>query len=280
MALYTIRSGATAHPEDSVLQLLTDLISEGGVRTMSTVTNDFKVTEKSGTADMSVDIAAGRFFVLEDANCYPVRNTATVNKTVTANSSGNPRKDAVVVYIDLSASPDTTASNVAKLAVVAGTPAASPVQPDDTAIGTAIGASNPYHILAIVSVANGATSIVNANITDNRKRFKFRNENKIYALSYGATITPHQPNGVTQTVTLTGNVVVAEPTGMRGGDVLNLIFTQDGTGSRTITFTGPTIEWFGGTPVFSTTAAKVDSVLLEKKNDSDSTYWGYLLGQT
>ena len=170
MSLYTIRSGGTSHPESSVLQEITDLIKAGGVQDLSS-TNHFKVTEKSGTPDMSVDIAPGHCFIKGTGNCYPARNTVTINQTIPNNSSGNTRIDAIVIYIDLAASPDSTASNVAKITVVEGTPAASPVAPTNSEIQTAIGASNPFLRLANVTVDDAETQIQDADIEDKRVQF-------------------------------------------------------------------------------------------------------------
>jgi hypothetical protein len=122
---------------------------------------------------MSVDVAAGRAYVL-GSDAYPVRSTDVENKTVTANSSGNPRIDTVVLYIDKAASPNSDSSNVAKLMVVAGTAAASPSVPSDSTIQTAVGAGNPFIRLANLAVANGTSSVTSANITDVRTPFKLR----------------------------------------------------------------------------------------------------------
>ncbi|MCG3176880.1 MAG: hypothetical protein MOGMAGMI_01844 [Candidatus Omnitrophica bacterium] len=100
--------------------------------------------------------------------------------TITANSSGNSRIDAVVLYIDRAASPNAACSNVAKLIVIAGTPAASPVAPTNAEIASSIGASNPYLRLADVTVASGATSISDANIKDRR-----------VAAIYSTNVTPN-----------------------------------------------------------------------------------------
>jgi hypothetical protein len=48
---------------------------------------------------------------------------------------------------------------VLKLAVVAGTPASSPSDPSGAQITTAIGASNPYIILARIRVGTGVTQM-------------------------------------------------------------------------------------------------------------------------
>ncbi len=166
MALYTLRTGATAHPEDSVLQHLTDQINSSGV--FDFAGNDFKV-QAQGTPDLTIKVIKGRAYIKAvSGNSYPIRADADSNVSIGSNSSGNPRIDALVLFIDLSAAPNSDASNVAKLQVVQGTPAPSPIAPTDAAIQTEIGASNPFIRLANISVASGATSILNANITDTR----------------------------------------------------------------------------------------------------------------
>lgn len=175
-SIYSLRSGATALPEDSVLQLGTDLVSQGGVKDLS-ATNHFKVSQRAAGANMSVDVAVGRAFLLGSGNLYPVRHTTSAtNKTITSNSSGNPRIDSVVLYLNLATGANSDASNVATLTVVTGTPAASPSAPSDSAIQTAVGASNPFLRLADVAVANAAASIVDANITDRRLAYQLKSQ--------------------------------------------------------------------------------------------------------
>src|SRR5215213_1889407 len=74
--------------------------------------------------------------------------------TVTTANPSNPRRDLVVAYIDEGVTRSTSFTNnsnsVLKLAVVAGTAAGSPSDPNGAAIQSAIGASNPYIILARV----------------------------------------------------------------------------------------------------------------------------------
>lgn len=58
----------------------------------------------------------------------------------------------------------------------------------------------------------------------------------------------------------TGNTVIANPTNLVDGMVLNFMFVQDGTGSRTLTF-GSKFKWPGGSaPTFTTTANAVNFV--------------------
>ncbi|PJF38644.1 MAG: hypothetical protein CUN55_16685, partial [Phototrophicales bacterium] len=221
-------------------------------------------------ADMSVDVAAGRAIIEDTGNAYPVRNTDTVNKTVTSNSSGNPRIDSVVLYIDLAASPDSTSSNVAKLAVVAGTPAASPTAPDDTAIGAAIGAANPYIVLADISVANGAASITDANITDQRTMIGTIESFKSTTLSYSSSIEIDLGTRYKQfDITLTGNAALTLAN-YRADRPFSVRLKQDGTGGRSITswFSGYTINWAGGSaPSLSSGANNIDVIgFIPKEN--------------
>jgi hypothetical protein len=165
MAKYiSIRQGTSAHPEQSVAHLTHDLIYQTGVVDL---TSDWKVTEHN-PQNMSVDIAQGRGFFKKTVMTYHGYSDAVENITINANNSGNPRIDAVVLYVDLSATPNSDASNVLKSIVVQGTPASSPVAPTDNEIQTAIGSGNPFLRLVNVYVANGASSITNANITDTR----------------------------------------------------------------------------------------------------------------
>ena len=68
----------------------------------------------------------------------------------------------------------------------------------------------------------------------------------------GTTQTLALTNGTVQTVTMTGNCTFTMPTATAGKSFI-LIAVQDGTGSRTATFTS--VKWAGGTaPTLTTTA--------------------------
>ena len=170
MTATTLRSGATQHAEDNVLQLLTDLVLTGGVLTKA---NNNLLIEAQASPNMTVKVNTGRGYVKKTGNAYPFICTASENVNITSNGSGNPRKDVIVAYANLSATPTSVGGGVITFVAVAGTPAASPVAPDATAIATAIGASNPYIILAEVTVASGASSIVGGNIADVRTLVEF-----------------------------------------------------------------------------------------------------------
>lgn len=164
----TLRSGGASHSEEIVNFLSSRLVEVGGV--FDKVGGDF-LCEEQAVPNMTVKVNEGYAFIpkSDGSMVYPIRSyDGDYSATIGANASGNPRIDTIVLYIDLAASPDTNITNVAKIAVVAGTPAASPSAPTDFAVGTAIGASNPFIRLANVAVSSGETAINTADITDVR----------------------------------------------------------------------------------------------------------------
>lgn len=92
--------------------------------------------------------------------------------TITTSNPSNPRHDLIVAYVDKSVTPSTSSANnpnnMLKVAAVAGTPNASPVDPTGSAIQSAVGASNPYIIIARVIVNAAVTSITSPNVIDLR----------------------------------------------------------------------------------------------------------------
>jgi hypothetical protein len=286
--IQTMRTGGTLHPQEIMNFFMSFLTNGGGV--LNKNGDDFKV-EAQSVPDMTVKVLlAGALAraVIPNADggmAYPVMMHADdADLTITANGSGNQRIDAVVLYIDLGATVNTTSSNVAKLTVVAGTPSASPSAPDDTAIGSAIGASNPYIVLAHVAVDSSETEIQNADITDMREQVEFvMREPKVQgAYQDWVTLTPASSVAIdlskgnkfkiTVNQTTTFTVVNAKV-----GQTFELRVTQDGTGGRAQTFFS-TIKWaFGATPTPTTTANKTDKYIFEVVAIGE--YDGVIVGQ-
>lgn len=125
------------------------------------------VSQRGAGANMSVDVAAGGAHVLGTENAlqggYHVTNDATVNLAITAADLTNPRKDLVIVNVRDSFY--SGANNDAQLQVVTGTPAASPAEPNLTALGY-----KNFLTLALVDVPASDTSITDGQITDRRTR--------------------------------------------------------------------------------------------------------------
>jgi hypothetical protein len=125
-------------------------------------TGDLAVTQ-SGTPGMSVSIAAGWGVILgnftTNVGTYGFYNDGAVTATITTADATLPRIDLVCITVNDSAY--TGSVNSVVVQVIAGTPNASPTVP-----------ATPTNSLALarVAVAAGATSILNANITDVRTR--------------------------------------------------------------------------------------------------------------
>ena len=96
----------------------------------------------------------------------------------------------------------------------------------------------------------------------------------------GSTETLDETNGNVQSWTLDASCTFTMPSGsgLKPGTSLTLILTQDGTGSRTGTFTG--VKWAGGTAVtLSTGAADVDILTFTTFNGGSSPVWyGFAAG--
>jgi hypothetical protein len=133
------------------------------------VVTGLTVSQRAAGANMSVDIAPGDTVPMTTDTAPYSWSTAVENAAIGA-ASANNRRDLVVAYVDLSVTnPSTGTPNnpgALKFLVVQGTPATSPSDPNDAAIrATAVGASNPYLILARVSLTSSTTQITNAQIT-------------------------------------------------------------------------------------------------------------------
>lgn len=196
----SIRNNMTSADEADLLGLTNDLIStSGGIVN----TGDMAVSPSSG---LTVSVAAGVMYTYISSltSLYRVVNTGAVSLTHASNSSGSTRIDIICVKFDPAATPDPTASNVASLLIVQGTPGAGvPATP-----------ANHYK-LAEVTVTNGAASISGGNITDSRS---------IFTLASGLTsgfVTP------SNTVTMTNKTLTSPKIGTtildtNGNEVLDI----------------------------------------------------------
>ncbi len=277
MAIQTTRSGATAHPEEMLDFFMSHILDQSGVKSINAGA-DFYV-EAQSTPNMTVKVNTGYAFVQKSdkSKTYPVRMYSTTeNVTITSNSTGNSRIDAVVLYIDLAETPNSTATDVAKLVAVAGTPAGSPTAPSDSDIQTSIGASNPFLRLANVTVGSGVTEITNTNIADARIRAINIKKNKAYNVATdGSTVTFDVEQGDNQ-VTLGGNRTLAIKN-QQAGDSFAIKLIQDNTGGRTVTWFS-TINWADGiAPVLTTTGNRADVFGFKVK--ADGKLDGFIIDQ-
>lgn len=133
------------------------------------------VQDGSGTMNVVVKAGAG-LIEYGTTYTYPAWADADVTLPVTTADVSNPRRDIVVAYIELDDIDNTVTNNPGALVfkVVAGTPAASPADPNDSAIQTAVGPANPWIKLSRLAVAAGATGIVTSDITPIRSSVGLR----------------------------------------------------------------------------------------------------------
>lgn len=169
--VYKINSNLAQY-SDQEFSTLEDLLATEGVFDLNGTDTDFQVTENS-PAGMSVVVNTGVALVeyLKDSTTWKVaaRNNATQTLSVTANTSGYNRLDAVVLHLTQD-EPNALKNNVAELRLVLGT---GYTALSDSYINTSLGDTNWYR-LADVVVPNGAMSIANADITDTRERVKVK----------------------------------------------------------------------------------------------------------
>ena len=95
-----------------------------------------------------------------------------------------------------------------------------------------------------------------------------------YSANSSTAITLSLANGTVQIITLTGNATITMPTAVSGKSFI-MFLKQDGTGSRTVTWS--TVVWPGGTaPTITSTASKQDIYSFF----ADGTNWyGGVIGQ-
>lgn len=126
--------------------------------------SDYVATAGTG---MNVSLSAGNGLIDTTLGyARRIQSDAAQTIAVSAASSANPRKDAIVAYIDNSVSPSTSytdnTNNILKFKSVDGTPAATPSAPSSATIQTSVGAGNPYVVLWYVTVPKNATNLTAA----------------------------------------------------------------------------------------------------------------------
>jgi hypothetical protein len=102
--------------------------------------------------------------------------------------------------------------------------------------------------------------VSNIAATNTAQTFTAAQRGTVSALTDGATITPDFSAANNFSVTLGGNRTLANPTNITAGQSGIIVVTQDGTGSRTLSY-GSYWKFPAGTaPTLTTTASKVDVI--------------------
>lgn len=169
-----LTGGSNNHETTSeeVNAFATDFVNEGiagavaNTNGVAPATGGFAVNAQ-GTPDMAVDVSAGTAYVeatptSQSSQVLRVKNSATEEVVISSNSSGSTKYDWLYISISATnaANPNTAADNVATLVTSRSSSASS----DD---GTPPTYGYP---IAVITVANGATTITNANIRDIRSQ--------------------------------------------------------------------------------------------------------------
>ncbi len=180
--------------------------------------NNFSVGQH-GPPGMSVDVATGRCFIQGVFG----ENGSIKNLAIAAADATNPRKDRVVLRCD-------TVAQDLEVLVLTGVAAVSPSPP-----ALIRSATQTDYSLCQVLVGTTVTSIVTANITDERQYASPRGLAHGPDVVAATTIEPYGPNPLTEGVqwtlvtgtTTVTNVAVANAA-PRGGAILVLEFLNAG----------------------------------------------------
>lgn len=162
---------AGTYPAENVRQMMAGMLGSttssfsGGVSSQDSghgiVRTGHLAVTQNGTPNMSVDVGQGAAFIRGTSSatqgCYHFYNDGTVNLAVGTSDPTNGRRDLVVAQVRDSSYAGS--DDDARLFIVQGTAAAVPADP-------AIPAN--CLVLARLTVAANATSIVTANIADAR----------------------------------------------------------------------------------------------------------------
>lgn len=193
----------------------------------------------------------------------PITGSGTLALTVAGTSGGIP-------YFSSASTWATSAALAANAIVIGGGAGAAPATTTTgTGVVTAIG-NNVNSTGGLVTVDGTATltnkTLTNPTVTNYTET--------LYAANTGTAITVSLTNGTVQQLTLTGNATITMPTAAAGKSFI-IMLKQDGTGSRTVTWS--TVTWPGGTaPTITSTASKQDIYSFF----SDGTNWyGVTVGQ-
>lgn len=184
-------------------------------------------------------------FLIGSTSTAKISNSVLFQSNLSGTNGGSNRITKAGVFSNTSAG--TGAANLALVATASG--------------GTYNYAFNvPAGAVLIGASAITTTPVEMVNISGGNLVVSGQYYSAKYALTDGATIAVDWNNSLIQAVTLAGSRTVTFANPKAGARYL-IELTQDGTGSRTITW--PTIRWEGGAaPTLTTTAGKTDLIFV------------------
>lgn len=154
--------------------------------------------------------------------------TGSRTVAIASNSSGSTRIDLICLELTTGTVPNSTASNVASLIRVAGTP------------GAGVPATPANHLkLAEVTVVNGASTISNSDIDDTRTQVKIQTKflpaRRVTTVTSTGTPTPNiETTDIYDLSALATNATVAAPTGTPYDGQVLIFRIKDNGSARTL----------------------------------------------
>lgn len=230
---------------NQTITLSGDVTGSGSTAITATLANTAVTAGTYTNATLTVD-AKGRL---------TAASSGSAGGTGTVTSSGSPTSGQLALF--------TTATNIQGVTTL---PAANyPALTGDVtntagSLATTIAAGAvTYAKLATAAVATAASDVW-ANVANKvLTAAAMWLAHAPVAWTYAATYTPDMSTFLTATMTLTGNLTLANPTNAKPGQAGEIVLTQDGTGSRVVSY-GSAWKFAGGTPTASTAAGSVDVI--------------------
>jgi hypothetical protein len=180
--------------------------------------------------------------------------TVAVNRGgtgLTAGTSGG------VLYYSATGTLASSAALASNSIVIGGGAGAAPATTTTgTGVLTFLGTPSSANLLSAMTDETGTGLLVFNNTPALTNPTVTNYVETLYSANTSTAITVDLANGTVQNLTLTGNATITMPTAVAGKSFI-IILSQDGTGSRTVTWS--TVSWPGATaPTITSTASKRD----------------------